>query len=866
MKHSIPHSTRVKERAVNFTAAARSAVRALPRYTASAGAFLRENIVRAPASALFVLVMWAAAIATSSVGHGPSPSVLAQVGVGTESLRQGRVWTLLSAGLWSPSLTGYLLATLLVLLVAAPLEKRLRTPRWVAAAVLTQLGGTAGGVLFTSITERIGLRWASTLHSGVAVSPTTWIVGVLMASTVSMSTLWRWRVRVVTVTLLITLVLFGGHLQDVIRLVAAAIGLSVGPLLLGRPTRRQPMVGTQREGRLLIALVVAASAIGPILAALSPNAIGPFAGLKDVFGGSEATVGDIRALCAAGGDPQECREGLAALRLSGIGPTLLAIMPTVFVLAVADGLRRGRRGAWWTAVIAQAVLIGLAVLNVVLRYIDSVTPGSVFYGLDETSQIARSAIPVLTPIVIVALLLWSRGLFDAAAPSGTYRRFGYAAAVTVATLFVVFVGAGWLARAGFDPVATPTALIAEFPNRLIPPVDLQWLDPRLLPTNTPATLLFEWTGVVFWLVLTVAMFRTFTKPAYTVDSGDVVRAREILRSFGGGSLSWMTTWPGNQYWFDDPGTGFIAYRVIGRVAVTTGSPVCPPGDLRATLLGFADFCVGNGWTPCLYSVSGEVRSVTDTLGWSSVQVAQEAVLNLSTLAFTGKKFQDVRTALNRAGKAAVHAEWLSYPDAPFAITDQIAAISEEWMTDKGMPEMGFTLGGLNELDDRDVRCLIAVDEHRTVHAVTSWMPVYRDGIVVGWTMDFMRRRADGFRPAIEFLIASAAMMVKDEGAQFLSLSGAPLAHAVTAASSDSPATGVMDRSLDLLGRTLEPVYGFRSLLAFKSKFQPEYSPMYMAFPDPAALASIGSAITKAYLPELSTRQSVRLVTALLRRS
>ena len=177
--------------------------------------------------------------------------------------------------------------------------------------------------------------------------------------------------------------------------------------------------------------------------------------------------------------------------------------------------------------------------------------------------------------------------------------------------------------------------------------------------------------------------------------------------------------------------------------------------------------------------------------------------------------------------------------------------------------MGFTLGGLNELDDRDVRCLIAVDEHRTVHAVTSWMPVYRDGLVVGWTMDFMRRRTDGFRPAIEFLIASAAMMVKDEGAQFLSLSGAPLANAVTAAPS---ATGVMDRSLDLLGRTLEPVYGFRSLLAFKSKFQPEYSPMYMAFPDPAALGSIGSAITKAYLPQLSPVQSVRLLTALLRRS
>ncbi len=74
-----------------------------------------------------------------------------------------------------------------------------------------------------------------------------------------------------------------------------------------------------------------------------------------------------------------------------------------------------------------------------------------------------------------------------------------------------------------------------------------------------------------------------------------------------------------------------------------------------------------------------------------------------------------------------------------------------------MPEMGFTLGGLQEMDDPEVRCLIAVDEQRTVHGVTSWLPVYRDGRVVGWTLDFMRRRGtpEAFRPAMEFLIASA---------------------------------------------------------------------------------------------------------------
>lgn len=39
----------------------------------------------------------------------------------------------------------------------------------------------------------------------------------------------------------------------------------------------------------------------------------------------------------------------------------------------------------------------------------------------------------------------------------------------------------------------------------------------------------------------------------------------------------------------------------------------------------------------------------------------------------------------------------------------------------------------------------------------------------------MRRRGGGFRGVIEFLIASAAQSCRDEGAKFLSLSGAPLA-------------------------------------------------------------------------------------------
>ncbi|MDT7711248.1 MAG: phosphatidylglycerol lysyltransferase [Pseudonocardiales bacterium] len=263
--------------------------------------------------------------------------------------------------------------------------------------------------------------------------------------------------------------------------------------------------------------------------------------------------------------------------------------------------------------------------------------------------------------------------------------------------------------------------------------------------------------------------------------------------------------------------------------------------------------------PCLYSIGTDVEQITPAMGWNSVQVAEETVLPLRDLEFTGKKWQDIRTAMNRARKAGVTAEWTSYPTAPLVITDQICAIAEEWAADKRLPEMGFTLGGLDEFHDPDVRLLVAVDQERTVHGVTSWLPVRRGGVLVGWTLDFMRRRADGFNGVMEFLIASAATSCAAEGAEFLSLSGAPLARL-----DDGEPVGGLQRLLDVTSDRLEPVYGFASLLAFKAKFQPLYRPQYLAYPDPVALPAIANAILRAYLPHLSARQTTRLARAVLR--
>ncbi|WP_374230555.1 rhomboid family intramembrane serine protease [Rhodococcus sp. ARC_M6] len=842
----------------------------LAGYVGKVGHIVRFGIRDAPMTTSLVIVMWVLGAVTGSLVHGPSRALAYHIATGMGSLQHGRIWTPLTSALWEGNLLRYIGATILLFVVAAPLERRMGTRKLAIAAVSTQILGVILGLGWASLAKVFDSSWGFRLHVGIAVGASAWIVGALMVASANMGTLWRRRIRVGILALTITLALFSGQLQDVIRLCSGVVGLVIGAWIVGRSARGDRIVGTQREGRVLVAIVVAASAIGPMIAALSPQAVGPLAVLRDLFRGVPWTVSEVRDLCAESATDPDCRRGLLELRLSGVGPTLLSLMPSIFVLVLSDGLRRGRRFAWIAAVCAQVVLLILSIGNFVVRFIEAADSDSLFYGIGDPN-VYRTLVPFLTPLFVLIMLIFTRRYFDVAAPVRTYRKLGVSLLALMAGLIVVYVGGGMLARHGFDREPTVLMLLADFPQRLVPPVYLQLVNPRLLPVDVEATLLFEWTGVVFWVAASILVFATLLKPANEIDPRATGRARAMLRAGTGSPLSWMTTWKGNSYWFSSDGSSYVAYRVVVGVALTTGDPVGPPDRMRRTIEEFAEFVSDNGWIPCLYSVTDDVRAITDSMGWSGLEVAEETVLDLGEIAFTGKRFQDVRTALNRAKKTGITAEWIRFPHAPLAIKDQIVAISEEWVADKGMPEMGFTLGGLDEVDDDEVRCLVALDEERTVHGVTSWLPVYRDGQIVGWTLDFMRRRAEGFRPAMEFLIASAALTLEEEGVEFLSLSGAPLAKVASdreANLDEQDATtlsAVMDNVLDLLGRTLEPVYGFRSLLAFKSKFQPRYVPMHMVFADPAALPSIGNAVGRAYLPTVSLGQGVKLVRTILGR-
>lgn len=830
--------------------------------TETFGGFIR----RIPFSLGLALVLLATSAVTGTMFGSASPTTAETWAAGVvTTVEAARWWTVVTA-LFIPfdpfQLVFGVLAALLLLGVA---ERRMGTWRACLAFLVTGVLGVAAGTGLQWIGSLAGEWWATGTASDLTLDPLTGVVGALITATAYMGVLWRRRIRVVTFAIILVFVLYDGDSSNVYRLLAAAAGLLLGAALTGdastlRPTRRS----SHAETRTLVAAVVAVTAVGPIVALVNRTELTPFSFGSYLYADEPIDLDTVISQCGSAADAvgDECLRQLALLSVQGFGMFLLSFVPVLLLLVAAWGLRSGRRFARWLAIAVNVAILVFArtAFEVTVTTAD-VDDGT--WSVFDIGELIVWALAVLAlPIGIIVLLTLTRRHFRLRAPRAAFVRF----VITVVTAFAVLAAAYFLiGLATLDeywPSATPWDLLVDTFKRFVPPHFLAVVDPVVLPGHDLTSFAYQAVGPVFWAVFIAAAIVLMRRTRSEMGFADRIRVRELLRRHGGGTLGFMATWPENVYWFTPEGDAAVAYRVVNGVAITMSDPICAAGDASRVIRGFAAFCDANSWVPAFYSVHPQLLPVFDELGWQHMSVGEETLVRTTGLELTGKPWQKVRQALNRGIKEGMTTVWTSWDELPLATVAEITAISEEWVAEKELPEMGFTLGGMAELKDPDVRIMLAIGPDGRVQAVTSWLPVHRDGAVIGWTIDFMRRADDSMNGIMEFLIASAALHMKESGAEVLSLSGAPLATKPLAEGEAPPEPTVMTRLLDFLATTLEPAYGFSSLFRFKAKFNPEYETISMAYPDPFALPTIGLAIGRAYLPEVSPAEAVALVRTL----
>ncbi len=311
------------------------------------------------------------------------------------------------------------------------------------------------------------------------------------------------------------------------------------------------------------------------------------------------------------------------------------------------------------------------------------------------------------------------------------------------------------------------------------------------------------------------------------------KMREIFAAHGRHSLSAFAVQHDKHHQLLAGGRALVAYATRGSIALTCGDPLAADGDFDHAVREFLETCRGHGWTPCFYETAEERLPVYHTLGLRSFKIAEEALLDLKEFSLAGGKRANLRAMVNKVMKTGMvvrRYDRQANPDP--GLDEQLEAISEEWLAEKRLAEMGFTIGRFSLEAVSGIPLFLAESAGR-VEAFCSWLP-YRNGEAA--VLDLMRKRSTAVSGTMDLLIARSLQELGAAGLAEASLANAPLANV-------SQPKGPLDRGVALMFEHLNSFYGYKNLFQFKKKFAPRWEGRHVVYPGGANLPKVVYAMT-----------------------
>ncbi|ACK65052.1 protein of unknown function DUF470 [Rippkaea orientalis PCC 8801] len=314
------------------------------------------------------------------------------------------------------------------------------------------------------------------------------------------------------------------------------------------------------------------------------------------------------------------------------------------------------------------------------------------------------------------------------------------------------------------------------------------------------------------------------------------RAKSIVEAYGRSSLARLTLLEDKAYYFSPSGQSMIAYVPKGRVAMVLGDPIGPREDRREVIVTFGQFCGLNDWYPAFYQTLTDDLALYHALGFKSIKIGQEAIVDLNTLSLQGKSAKNLRNILNRLTKSGYEVKFYQ-PPITEDLLDTLKTISDEWLTMVQGSEKRFSLGWFEPNYLRD--CEIAVVQSNTgkITAFANVIPEYQLNEI---TIDLMRQCQDVEQGTMDFLFISLFQHFKAQG-----YDGFNLGLSALSGLAETPASPHLEKVLHYLYEHLNRFYHFQGLHDYKNKFQPRWEPRYLVYPRAIALPEVVVALIRA---------------------
>lgn len=273
-----------------------------------------------------------------------------------------------------------------------------------------------------------------------------------------------------------------------------------------------------------------------------------------------------------------------------------------------------------------------------------------------------------------------------------------------------------------------------------------------------------------------------------------------------------------RFLVSDAGDAFLMYAVAGRSWVAFGDPVGNPEAGRELIWRLAELADRAAGRPVFYALSPDQLPLYLDLGLAVLKTGEVAAVNLRSFSLAGKRKQDFRQALRRAERERITFDIVPKAAVP-EILPELSAVSDAWLAIKAGHEKGFSLGRFDERYMTEFDCAVL----RQAGRVVAFANLLHGAEKHELSIDLMRYRPDVAKGLMDMLFAQIMLYGQKAGYQWFSLGAAPLAGLA-----DHPLASTWNRIGTLVYRRGDEFYNFAGLRAFKQKFDPTWTPQYLA--------------------------------------
>jgi lysyl-tRNA synthetase class 2 len=504
-----------------------------------------------------------------------------------------------------------------------------------------------------------------------------------------------------------------------------------------------------------------------------------------------------------------------AAQVHGLSKALVAPLAAVLVIA-ARSLARGSRRAWQTAVVVLALLL---VLHIGRRFGE----GAVVTGVVVVCLIARRADfrlrgdPESKPRVLVHALV----------AAGSIAVYG------LVTLWVnrLMADQPYSLRFAFSVIGRALAGLSFRGGNHLSGAFAEWfpLTMFLLGSTALAFVLAEW----------LAPWRYRLRQ----EAGERRLAGTLVQRWGADTLAPFALRGDKSYFFSDDRSAFLAYRVVGGIAIVAGDPIGPDRERCDLVRSFVEFAHQRGWRIAILGASEAALGVYRSLGLRAAYHGDEAVVDTQSFSLDGRPIRKVRQSVHRLARCGFTVRAIRPSEVSPEQRENLERIAREWRGDA--PERGFVmaLDALFALGDDDAVFLVGYDADGRAAGLLHFCISHAGSALSLSTMPRAAGVPNGFT---EWLICESIAWARDAGYARVSLNFSPFAALLAPGAT---LTGAQRVQVAVLRRT-KRWFQLDNLLLFNRKFFPEWERRYVVYERRRDLprVSVAALAAESYLP------------------